>query len=79
MEESSAVVLGAERLEVPVAPLEPSPNAVLVAMAEWNPPLPVMPPTVLLMLAMLARWLMLLLLLLLWAEWSDEFVGCEDV
>lgn len=82
MEESSAVVLGAERLDVAVAPLEPSPSAVLVAMAaaEWNPPLPVLPPTVLLMLGMLARWLMLLLLLLLlWDEWSDEFVGCEDV
>lgn len=85
MEESSAVVLGAERLDVAVAPLEPSPSAVLVAMAaaEWNPPLPVMPPTVLLMLLLmlgiLARWLMLLLLLLLWDEWSDEFVGCEDV
>lgn len=32
-EESRGVVLGAERLDVAVAPLEPSPSAVVAAMA----------------------------------------------
>lgn len=86
MEESRGVVLGAERLGVAVAPLEPRPSAELEAIvaAELSPLVPVIPPTVLLilfpMLGMLARWLMLLLLLLLlWAEWSDEAAGCDDV
>lgn len=77
------MVLGAERLDVAVAPLEPSPSAVLAAevAAEWSPPVPVMPPTVPPMLDMLARWpmLLLLLLLLLWVEWSAEAEGCDDV
>lgn len=81
------MVLGAERLDVAVAPLEQSPSAVLAAMvaAKWSPLVPVMPPTVLLILllklGMLARWLMqlLLLLLLLCTVWSDTFVGCDDV
>ena len=81
VEESRGVVLGAERLDVAVAPLEPSPSAAVTAVAtEWSPP---MPPTVLLMLwpmlGMLTRWLMLLLLLLLlWVEWSAEAEGCDD-
>lgn len=33
-EESRAVVLGAERLDVAVAPLEPSPSAVVTALTE---------------------------------------------
>lgn len=74
-EESRGAVLGPERLDMPVAPLEPSPSAVLVA-AECSPLVPAIPPTTLLlmllpMLDMLARWLMLaplLQLLLLWTE-----------
>lgn len=70
------------RLDVALAPLEPSPSAELAAAmaAEWSPLALMMPPTELPMLppmlGMFTRWLMLLLLmLLLWEEWSDE--GCE--
>lgn len=81
-DESSGVVLGAERLEVAVAPLEPSPSAVLVAAAaECSPLAPAIPlPVLLILLPMLARWLMLLLLLLLlWVEWSNGAEACDDV
>lgn len=83
-EESRGVVLGTERLEVAVAPLEPSPSTVLVAAAaECSPVVPVIPLIVLFILlpilGMLARWLMLLLLLLLlWVEWSAGAEGCDE-
>lgn len=77
-EESRGLFLCALRLDVALAPLEPSPSAELAAAmaAEWSPLALMMPPTEPPMLGMFTRWLMLLLLmLLLWEEWSDE--GCE--
>lgn len=55
-EESSGAVLGLERLDGPLVPLEPRPSAAL----PWSPPLPPIP------LLMWLRWLMLLLTR--WAE-----------